>query len=324
MAAVVTGVFSPVYRIINIKDKINPPFSSLLTCVLIFLVLFVPTALFIGILTKEAYNLYTAAKDAALYDQLQNLIAGNIWIDKAKIILVKLNIKLSGEELNKILSELAKTVGLFLYEQARAIASNMFAFVINFFLMLLVVYFLLIDGQKLINFIFDLSPLPKEQNEALIQKFKDLSGAIIVGNGLGGLIQGIAGGIAFAFVGFQSPFLWGVIMAILAFLPFVGIGAVFIPAIIYLFLQSRIGAGIFIIIIYLILSVGVEYLFKTKLVGDKVKMHTLLVFFSVMGGLKVFGMLGIIYGPLVVTSFLTLTDIYRANYQQIVESSDGK
>ena len=113
-------------------------------------------------------------------------------------------------------------------------------------------------------------------------------------------------------------------MAILAFLPFVGIGAVFIPAIIYIFLQSRIGAGIFIIIIYLILSVGVEYLFKTKLVGDKVKMHTLLVFFSVMGGLKVFGMLGIIYGPLVVTSFLTLTDIYRANYQQIVESSDGK
>jgi len=63
--------------------------------------------------------------------------------------------------------------------------------------------------------------------------------------------------------------------------------------------------------------------FKPKLVGKKVKMHPLLVFFAIIGGLKLFGIIGIIYGPLVVTGFLTLAEIYRTNYQKFVETGDG-
>ncbi len=322
LAAVVSGVFSPIYRFISIKDKITPPFSSFLTCIIIFLVLFIPIAFFVGILSKEAYDLYLTAKDAVLGDRLQSLIEGNEWIEKIKGFLARFNIEISGEELNSIISESAKAVGFFLYVQARSIASNMFVFVINFFLMLLVIYFLLIDGSRLINFIFALSPLPKEENEAIVQKFKDMAGAILIGNGLGGLIQGVLGGAVFAFFGFESPFLWGVIMALLAFLPIFGIGAVFIPAAVYLFLTSKIGAGIFFIAFYVVLSGGIEYFFKPKLVGHRVKMHTLLVFFSIVGGLHLFGILGIIYGPLVVTGFLTLTDIYHANYRRLVKPAD--
>ncbi len=184
--------------------------------------------------------------------------------------------------------------------------------------MLLVIYYLLIDGHKVISFITDLSPLPAEQGEKLIRKFKDIAGAILIGNGLGGLIQGLSGGIVFAIFGLESPFLWGVIMALLAFLPIIGIGVVFIPAALYLFLAGRIAAGLFFVIFYIILSGSVEYLLKPKLVGTRVKMHTLLVFISIIGGLKLFGILGIIYGPLVVSAFLTLADIYHANYQKLV------
>ena len=108
-------------------------------------------------------------------------------------------------------------------------------------------------------------------------------------------------------------------MALLAFLPIVGIGAVFLPASIYLFLQGRVGAGIFFVVFYVLLSGGIEYFFKPKLVGKRVQMHTLLVFLSIIGGLKLFGILGIIYGPLVVTAFLTLSDIYQSSYQRLVE-----
>jgi predicted PurR-regulated permease PerM len=108
-------------------------------------------------------------------------------------------------------------------------------------------------------------------------------------------------------------------MALLAFLPIVGVGAVFLPAGLYLILQGRLAAGIFFIVFYIVLSGGIEYLFKPKLVGKRVQMHTLLVFLSIIGGLKLFGILGIIYGPLVVTAFLTLTDIYESSYQRIVE-----
>jgi predicted PurR-regulated permease PerM len=175
------------------------------------------------------------------------------------------------------------------------------------------------DGDKLISFIVDLSPLPKEQDEKLIQKFKDMAGAILIGNGLGGLIQGLAGGIVFSIFGFKSSFLWGVIMGFLAFLPIIGVGVVFVPAAIYLFIKGRIASGIFFIVFYLILSVSVDNLLKPKLVGQRVKMHTLLVFFSIIGGLNIFGILGIIYGPLITTAFLTLTDIYYTSYQEMVD-----
>ena len=78
----------------------------------------------------------------------------------------------------------------------------------------------------------------RKQYKYKAQKFKDMAGAILLGNGLGGLIQGTLGGAVFAFFGFQSPFLWGVIMALLAFLPIVGIGIVFLPASIFLFLKD--------------------------------------------------------------------------------------
>jgi predicted PurR-regulated permease PerM len=67
-----------------------------------------------------------------------------------------------------------------------------------------------------------------------------------------------------------------------------------------------------------VITLSIEYLFKPRIVGKRVQMHTLLVFLSIIGGLKLFGILGIIYGPLVVTAFLTLADIYRHNYQATI------
>jgi predicted PurR-regulated permease PerM len=127
------------------------------------------------------------------------------------------------------------------------------------------------------------------------------------------------GGAVFALFGLKSAFLWGMIMVLLAFLPILGIGFVFVPAAVLMFLKGKTGAGIFFIVFYMVLSFGTEYLVKPKLVGSRVKMHTLLVFLAIIGGLKLFGLLGIIYGPLIITFFLTLTDIYHASYQKMVE-----
>lgn len=317
LGAVITGVFNPIYIFLN-KRKISSNTASLITCVLIFFVLFVPIGFCISILSREAYDLYLMTKSAMLSNQIRDLLKESKILDKANIVAANFNMELTGSELNKSISEIGKVVGLFLYEQASAIASNVFNLVANFFFMLIVIYFLLIDGNKFVPFISGISPLPKEQDDKLIQKFKDISGAILIGNGLGGLIQGVLGGVVFMLFGIKSPFLWGVIMGLLAFLPIIGIGTVFIPTAIYFFLKGQVGAGIFFIVFYVMLSGGIEYIFKPKLVGQRVKMHTLLVFFSIIGGLKTFGILGIIYGPLIVTAFLTLTDIYHASYERLV------
>ena len=324
LGAVITGIFSPFYAFLQASGRIRPSLASLVVCGLIIFILFVPIVFLVGILSSEAYGLYVAARNAVISDRFQSLVEGSLILEKINAFLIYFNIELTGQELNRGISEIGKYVGLFLYEQARVIASNMLAFIINFFLMLLVIYYLLIDGRRLVAFIIDLSPLPDEQERKLINKFKDMAGAILIGNGLCGLIQGVLGGAVFYFLGIKSPILWGVIMGILAFLPIIGIGAVLIPAAIYLFMTGRPGAGIFLIVFYVLLSGGIEYIFKPKLVGHRVKMHTLLVFFSIIGGLKLFGILGIIYGPLVITAFLTLTDIYRASYQYIIEPRETR
>jgi predicted PurR-regulated permease PerM len=317
LAIVITGVFNPVYRFFN--RKLNPIVSSLLTCILIFFVLIVPTTFFVGILANEAYDLYLTARVAVQSMEIKNLIERSELIAKANQILDRFNIEITGQQITKVVSEIGRVVGLFLYEQLSSITANVLKLIVNFFFMLLIIFYLLIDSKRLASFIVSLSPLPDDQDQKLIRKFKDMAGAILIGNGLGGLIQGTLGGFVFWFFGLKSPVLWGVVMGLLAFLPIVGIGAVFIPAAIFLFLQGRIAAGIFFLIFYLTLSGSIEYFFKPKLVGKRVQMHTLLVFLSIIGGLKLFGILGIIYGPLVVTAFLTLTDIYESSYRKMVE-----
>ncbi len=319
LGVVITGIFSPVYRVA--AGKIGPKSAAALTCALLFFVVFVPVVFLVGMLSKEAFDLYVMARDAVFSDQLKNLLASTHALDRLNSLLIRAGIQkaVTWDELIKPVSELGKFVGFSLFEQARLITSNVFNIVLYFCLMLIVVFYMFMDGDRFIKYLVDLSPLPDEHDEKLFEKFMDMSGAVLIGNGLGGLIQGIAGGLVFLFLGFGSPFLWGVIMGFLAFLPILGIGIVMIPAAAILALKSRIAAGIFVLVFYAVLSWGIEYVFKPRLVGNRVRMHPLVVFFAILGGLKAYGLLGIIYGPLIATLFLTLADIYFSSFQYMIE-----
>ncbi|MBF0202997.1 MAG: AI-2E family transporter [Desulfamplus sp.] len=321
---VTTGVFRPFYKIA--LKKFNPSISSLLTCLFVFFIVFLPVVFFVGILSKEAYDLYLMGKNAVLGNQIKQILENTHLLEKLNTFMITLgfDIVFSWEELVQPVSELSRIIGLAMFQQASFIASNVFKIVFYFCLMLIVVYYLLIDGNRLVAYIYNLSPLPDEHNEKIFVKFKEMAGAILVGNGLAGLIQGVIGGILFFLFNLSSPFLWGVLMGFLAFLPIVGIGVVLIPAAVILILKHKIAQGLFMLLFYGIISWSVEYIFKPKVVGDRVKMHPLIVFFGILGGLQVYGILGIIYGPLIVTLFVTLAEIYFANFQNIVEPGKVK
>jgi len=319
LGIVSTGIFSPVFRFLS--RRLSPRIASVLTCVLVFFVVFIPVVFFVGVISKEAFSLYVMAKDAVFSNQLKNLLESTQVLERFNDLLVRAGIEkvVTWDELVNPISELGKVVGFSLFEQARFITSNIFNLVLYFGLMLVVVFYMFMDGDKFIKYMYDLSPLSDEHDKQLFEKFMGMAGAVLVGNGLGGLIQGVAGGGLFLFLGLNSPFLWGVIMGFLAFLPIVGIGIVMIPTAAILMLKSRLAAGVFVLIFYGVLSWGVEYIFKPKVVGNRVRMHPLIVFFAIIGGLKTYGILGIIYGPLIATLFLTLSDIYFSSFQFMVE-----
>lgn len=323
LGVVSSGIFKPVFNFFS--RKLSPRISSVLTCITMFFVVFIPVFFFVGILSKEALGLYTMAKDAVFSNQLIDLLERTQALDRINALLARAGIEkvYTWHEFTAPISELGKMVGYSLFQQARAITSNLFSLVFYFGLMLIVVFYMFMDGERFVLYLYDLSPLNDEHDKQLYEKFNEMAGAVLMGNGLGGLIQGCAGGILFAFMGLNSPFLWGVIMGFLAFLPIVGIGVVLVPTAIFLMLKSSLGAGIFVLAFYGILSWGIEYVFKPKVVGDRVAMHPLIVFFSIIGGLKVYGILGIIYGPLIATLFLTLADIYFSSFQSMVEPGKG-
>jgi len=323
LGVVITGIFGPIYRCMGFKMPAKA--ASILTCVLIFFVVFIPVVFFVGVLSREALGLYNMARDAVFSDRLIHLLENTQALDRINEILARAGIEttVSWNELIAPISEVGKTIGFSLFQQARFITSNLLSLIFYFCLMLIVVFYMFLDGDRFMAYLFDLSPLKDEHDRELFDKFNEMAGAVLIGNGLGGLIQGVAGGLLFWFLGLNSPFLWGVIMGFLAFLPIVGIGVVLLPTAVFFLLQGSIGTGVFILMFYTALSWGVEYLFKPKVVGDRVAMHPLVVFFAIIGGLKVYGILGIIYGPLIATLFLTLADIYFSSFQSMVEPGKG-
>lgn len=323
LGIVIAGIFRPVFK--KLDGFMPARVASVLTCLAVFFIVFIPVVFLVGILSREALGLYNLAKDAVFSNTLINLLESTRVLERINEFLTRANIhtQVSWRELVDPLTEVGKNLGFSLFQQAKFLTSNLLTLVFYFFLMLIVVFYMFMDGERFMQYLNDLSPLKEEHNRKLFEKFNDMSGAVLIGNGLGGLIQGVLGGALFWFLGLNSPFLWGVVMGFLAFLPIVGIGVVMLPVALFFLLKGSLGKCLFIVGIYAVLSWGIEYIFKPKLVGDRVSMHPLIVFFAIIGGLKIYGILGIIYGPLIATLFLTLSDIYFSTFQSMVEPGKG-
>ena len=314
------GIFRPVYS--RLARWMPPWLASCLTCALIVVIVFVPLTFSIGALSSEALNVYHLGRNSNLLLKLQQFIQNNTLIARAQELLAGYGMNFDPAEVTGMVAELSKMAGLFVYSQASAWAANIMNFIFSFCILVLVDFFLLMEMDRLLAYLTRLSPLPDDQDAVLMNRFMEIAGVILVGNGISGVFQGILGGCYFAILGLKSPVLWGGVMAVLAFLPIFGIGLVLLPTAGILLVGGHWIQAIVTVAFYLLLSFSVEYIFKPKFVGSQVRMHTLLVFLAIIGGMRVFGVLGIIYGPLIVTAFLTLADIYLLEYKAFVRA-DG-
>jgi predicted PurR-regulated permease PerM len=317
LSFLLSNLFRPIY--IYLTKYMREGFASILTCILIITIVFVPLVFFTFAISDEALNLYNWGRDSRVGLKLQLLIQESQVIAHIREYLREVGFDFKPNQLSQFLSSLTRVSGTLLYTQITSWAANIMQFLALFSMMILVIFFLLTDQPKLVDFLIRLSPLPDDEDRLLLKKFEEIANAILKGNGICGLIQGLLGGTMFSILGINSPILWGSVMTVLAFLPIFGIGLIMIPAAILMAINGKVASGVFLFIFYLVLSLTMEYIVKPKLVGNQVKMHTLLVFLSIIGGLSVYGVLGIIYGPLIVTAFLTLTDIYFKKYDYHIQ-----
>ena len=316
MGLILSGLFYPVYRRIEGILKGHKIMASLLTCLLVFLTIFLPLIYFVLALSTEAYSLYLTLTDILQRGTLQRFLADHRdFLDNIMDRLNSADIRIELEDIERNVGGLAKNIVFFIYQRGTAFISNLTKFFIHFLFLLVILFYLFVDGPRFRNFLFSLSPLPDEEEQFLMNQFNSMAQVVLVINGFSGLVQGIFGGLVFWLCGLHSPFLWGCIMAILAFLPVIGISFVYVPAGIYLIFSKHYLTGILFLAFFAILSLSVEYLLKPRLVGQQAEMHTLVILLAILGGLSAFGVLGILYGPLIMTAFFSLVELYKKTYE---------
>lgn len=180
--------------------------------------------------------------------------------------------------------------------------------------MLIAFYFLLLDGRSLIRWLRTVSPFEAEQTQELIDEFRRVASATLVGTALTALIQGVAAGIGFIIVGLPHPAFFGLLTGLAAFIPAVGTTLVWVPAVVLLALSGHpVGAAV-LAAWCLVIVVGAEHVAKPFFLRGQMEMHTGLVFLGLLGGLEVFGLVGIIAGPLVVAFFISLLRLYARDF----------
>lgn len=193
---------------------------------------------------------------------------------------------------------------------------------INFIFMVAILlytmFFFLIDGDKLLEKILFYMPLDDKYERRLLDKFTSVARATIKGTTIIGIVQGGASGIAFAVVGIDSSFFWGAVMTVLSIIPAVGTALIWIPAALWLFAEGAwFKAGALIVFCGVIVG-SVDNLLRPRLVGKDTEMHDLLILFSTLGGIAMFGIIGIIIGPIIAALFVTIWDIYGVVFKDIL------
>ena len=317
LALLISSAFYPLYFRLKILMRDRAQGAALVMCLVISVILIIPVGGFVGTLSNEAFDFYKRTRSVVSIAKIETLIqSDNVWATRLRKGAGMAGVELNLEALNHLATSIGSTVGLFLSRQIRSIASNLLSFLIHFFLMILVIFYIFRDGERLKNYVSQLLPFPLAQQELVVNKFREMGRAVIVGNGLSGIIQGCLAGFSFFFSGLGSPFLWGTVAAFLAFLPIIGASIVFLPATAILILQEKYGMALIFLIYNLCYSGVIEYLIKPRLIGKGMQMNPLLVFIGVIGGIKLFGILGVVYGPLIMTIFLTLAEIYRLEYKE--------
>lgn len=317
-AAILTLALQPLYRKILALLRGRAGLASLVMTALTLILIIGPAVFLLTILATQAVGLYEWAAEgvrsgdaAELWNRLSGYFSEKILTSPLLAGIDVRGMLVSG--LSQFSSGLASQIG--------GMLKNTALLAVDLVIMIVVLFFFFRKGESYYTNALGLLPFPQERKLSIARKLHDTFSAVINGVFLIALGQGIMTGIGFALFGVSFPVFWGFLAAIAALLPVGGAALVWVPGALYLFLTGAKVKGILLACWGLILVSLPDNFLKPMLIGKKAKLPTLFLFFGILGGLKVYGFLGILFGPLIVTLLTAFLQIYREEYS---ENGDGK
>ncbi|HWW77319.1 MAG TPA: AI-2E family transporter [Pyrinomonadaceae bacterium] len=304
-AVVLVIVFFPVHKRIEARLG-SPGWSALVSCLIVILVILIPLTLITLAVVREMARLaqsLQAGADSLLDPNSPYLGRVLNWVGQY------VDISQLGSQ--QFLAERLKGVSGAIAGRTLGFVGGAVGFVVEVFFVIFTMYYLFRDGERMRAAAYDMMPLSGPQAREILDRTGEVIGASVYGVLVIAVIQGVLGGLAFWALGLPSPLLWGVVMIFLSMIPMLGAFIVWVPAAIYLVLTGEWGKAIMLAVWGALVIGSVDNFLRPKLVGERTRLHELLVFFSVLGGLQVFGVLGIVLGPVIVAITIALLDVLR-------------
>ncbi|HEX9788186.1 MAG TPA: AI-2E family transporter, partial [Candidatus Binatia bacterium] len=293
--------------------------AAITVIAMITLIVIAPGIELVRFLTEEAILLVQSVRLLMDEDGKQQWLAKPwvqqlmAWWDLVSFRLMDFNININWKEL---LVQGAQNSSKFLVERVTGIAQNVLLFTVNFLIALITLFFLLRDGKEFFRRLQLLLPMDREHQQRLFKNIVDAVLAVVHGSIVVGMIQGLLAGLAYYFLGVPFAVLWGVVTGFVALFPMGGSTLVTIPATIYLFLQGETIRAIVLLVWSLGIVGTVDNVLKPLIIGNRLGLPVLFLFFGILGGLTLFGALGIVLGPVIFALLRALLDLYSEGYRQ--------
>lgn len=319
LAAILAGIVYPLYRRLvgALRGRCAP--ASLLTLLITMAAIIVPLILLLGLVAQQAVDVAAGVKpwiDRQIAAEALGESMLYEWIPFAE------KLEPYREEITAKLAGLAGDMGGYLAGSLARLSQGTAMFFLNLFVMLYAMYFFLVNGPALLDKIMGYAPLSKADKKKMLDVGLSVSRATVKGTLVIGIIQGALGGLSFAVAGIQAAIFWGAVMAVLSVLPGIGAMLVWGPAVIYLLMSGQIVAGV-LLFAWCAGAVGtVDNFLRPVLVGRDTQMPDLLILLSTLGGLALFGALGLVLGPILAALFLTVLSIYSRVFQEWLVPAD--
>ena len=323
MAAIFAGMTRPFFLWLVKKTRGRERTAAVLTVLAILGVIIVPAIFFVGLLANEALNV-SESVGPWIQEQAQNPGAIELRFGTwARDLPVVGDLVPDREVILGKLGEIAGIIGGYLVSGLGAATRGTFNFILQLCIMLYANYFFLRSGKEILAKIMYMVPLESEQEDRLISRFVSVTRATLKGTLVIGILQGFLAGLAFAVVGIEGAIFWGTIMAVLSIIPAVGAAVVWVPAVIYLLSTGQVVSGIGLLLWCGIVVGSSDNILRPILVGKDTKMPDLLVLLSTLGGIGVYGALGVIIGPIIAALFLTVWELYGEAFKDVLPEVKG-
>ncbi len=311
-AAILSSIFYTPYEQLTKLFRGRKHLASLIICIFVAILVVLPAINIIALAAQKSVVAYDSTVEWVAGNDVGNKIFDSYWWNKINAV---------GFDQETIKGAILESVGQikdWLVGGTKSVILGTTNFIFSLIMILFAMFFFFVDGKVMVEKIMRWTPLPNKYDKEIFKKFRDVSRSTVISTFVTAVAQGILGAIGFLIVGLPA-FFAAIAIGFFSLMPYIGTAIIWLPVALYLLFTGQIWQGVFLIIWGAVVIGQSDNLLRAYLIKGKAQVHPIFIIFSILGGIAVFGIWGVIFGPLIISLAVTILHIYEMEYESVLE-----